>query len=133
MGDMHTDMNTEIEIAQMVPEGDDRDWKLIVLAILAVVMMIITGALIGYTITHAEDKVSANEEEIDANRSALIAVCSSLTTLRFVFEQLEILDKSIARDQTLSAATRASVRSRATLYATAVVGLSDIQECRRIE
>jgi hypothetical protein len=62
-----------------------------------------------------------------------VALCSSLTTLRFVFEQLEILDRRLAREPSLAPQVKAQVRARATLYATAALALSDQRECEGIE
>lgn len=120
-----------VELTVRGPDG--REWKLPLLIAITVVSMIVAGTTIGWTLTQRE--VAANEAEVkvEQNRDTLIALCSSLTTLRFVFEQLEVLDRRIVQDATLAAVTRANVRARATLYATAVVALSDMKECRGIE
>jgi hypothetical protein len=112
----------------------DFDWKWIVGSILVIAAFVGAGLYIG---THGEEtkaNVQQNADEIDVNREALVTVCSSLTVLGIVFEQLAILDRAIATDQSLALNVRARVRQRAALYNTAVEALNETNpECEQIE
>ncbi len=112
---------------------DGREWKMGLLIAVSVVALVAAGTTVGWTLTQREHEVNAAQEDVSQNRDVLIALCSSLTTLRFVFEQLEELDHRIARDPSLAPRVAADVRARATLYATASLALSDVKECQKIE
>ena len=133
MADEPTQAEAEATAALTVRGPDGRSWPLALLIALAVLSLVAAGTTVGWTLTQREKQVNAAQEDVQQNRDVLVALCSSMTTLRFVFEQLELLDHRLAREPSLAVPVRAELRARATLYATGVVALSDIRECRGIE
>jgi hypothetical protein len=96
-------------------------------------MAVVLGAFIAAgQIVAAQTR--STEAQVSENRDALVTVCATLDTLGFVFEQLQVADKSIAKDASLSPTVRLQVQNRANLYGTAVEALSSAdQNCEQIE
>ena len=124
-------MAEHTELTVRGPDG--REWKMGLLIAMAVLSLVVAGTTVGWSLTQREQQVSQAQERAQQNRDVLVALCSSMTTLRFVFEQLEVLDRRLVQEPSLAPSVRAQVRARATLYATGVVALSNIRECRGIE
>ena len=112
----------------------DFDWKWVVGLVIAVIAFVGSGLYISLHGERTQGDVNQNQESIAANQQALVQICSSMTVLGIVFEQLQFLDKQIAADKTISPGTRLRVRQRAGLYAVAVEGLNETNRgCEKIE
>ena len=116
-----------ISVAADPPDGPAWEWRWLLGVALAVGAFVAAGL---YIATH--DEKAADER--DLNRAALTTVCSTMTVLAIVYEQLKILDSEIARDRSLAPSVRERVRRRGALYATAVEALNETNvDCEQIE
>lgn len=118
-------------MAELLPHFD---WKWIAGSLLAIAAFVLAGLYIGSHGQQAKKAVDENTQNLQVNTDALTTICSSMTVLGIVFEQLELLDKSIASDKSLAPTVRAQVRQRASLYGIAVEGLNETnKDCEKIE
>lgn len=109
------------------PDALGWEWRWLIGVALAVGAFVAAGL---YIATH--DERAAGER--DTNRAALTTVCSTMTVLAIVYEQLKILDQEIARDRSLARSVKDRVRRRAALYGTAVEALNETNvDCEQIE
>jgi hypothetical protein len=103
------------------------DWKWGLGVALTIAAFVVAGLYISKHSQHTEGQV-------DTNRAALVTVCSTLTTLSIVFEQLAVNDRELAANPALPHELRPNIRGRISLYNTAVEAINETNtDCDQIE